>query len=264
MLEYYRLYLPKSKREVKIEVSVPRNRDNVTFDTIYFLDGQNAFKDSHASFGRSIRAAKVLGLAAKEIGKRILGVAIYNSESDLGRINEYSPFKIINVASNEWKKQDLKVCKNYCDDFINTIIPFIEKKYKTYNSYSHRAIFGSSLAAITAIYMSFLYPDSFKYVASFSTPVFLYPKDFYSFLDKNKKEDRKIFLYVGKEEQSDDIYDKFVYYNSSLELYNYFKKNQIPTRLCIDPKGVHNEETWGNHIQDFINYMYFDDIIYTL
>ena len=57
MLEYYRLYLPKSKREVKIEVSVPRNRDNVTFDTIYFLDGQNAFKDSHASFGRSLRAA---------------------------------------------------------------------------------------------------------------------------------------------------------------------------------------------------------------
>ncbi len=82
MLEYYRLYLPKSKREVKIEVSVPRNRDNVLFDTIYFLDGQNAFKDSHASFGRSIRAAKALGLAAKEMEKRILGIAIYNSETE--------------------------------------------------------------------------------------------------------------------------------------------------------------------------------------
>ena len=81
---------------------------------------------------------------------------------------------------------------------------------------------------------------------------------------KYKKEDRKIFLYVGKEEQSDDIYDKFIYYNSSLELYNYFKKNHINTRLCIDPKGVHNEETWGNHIQDFINYMYYDDILYKL
>ena len=136
MLEYYRLYLPKSKREVKIEVSVPRNRDNILFDTIYFLDGQNAFKDSHASFGRSIRAARALGLAAKEMGKRILGVAIYNSESDMGRINEYTPFKIINAAFDEWKKQDIKICKNYCEDFIHTIIPFIEKKVGSFSLFS--------------------------------------------------------------------------------------------------------------------------------
>ena len=181
MLEYYRLYLPKSKREVKIEVSVPRNRDNVLFDTIYFLDGQNAFKDSHASFGRSIRAARALGLAAKEMGKRILGVAIYNSESDMGRINEYTPFKIINAAFDEWKKQDINV-----------------------------------------------------------------------------------FLYVGKQEQSDDIYDKSIYYKSSLELYDYFKNNNTRTRLSIDSLGIHNEETWGNHIIDFINFIYFDDIHYSI
>ena len=264
MLEYYRLYLPKSKREVKIEVSVPRNRDNVLFDTIYFLDGQNAFKDSHASFGRSIRAARALGLAAKEMGKRILGVAIYNSESDMGRINEYTPFKIINAAFDEWKKQDIKICKNYCEDFINTIIPFIEKKYKTYNSWEHRAIYGSSLAAITAIYLSYQYENSFKYVGAFSTPSFLFPKDFYKFLDKNKKEGVEIFLYVGRQEQSDDIYDKSIYYNSSQELYKYFKDNQIRTRLSIDPTGIHNEETWGKHIPDFINFIYFEDIYYTL
>ena len=264
MLEYYRLYLPKSKREVKIEVSVPRNRDNVLFDTIYFLDGQNAFKDSHASFGRSIRAARALGLAAKEMGKRILGVAIYNSESDMGRINEYTPFKIINAAFDEWKKQDINICMNYCYDFIHTIIPFIEKKYKTYNSWEHRAIYGSSLAAITAIYLSYQYENSFKYVGAFSTPTFLFPKDFYKFLDINKNEDINVFLYVGKQEQSDDIYDKSIYYKSSLELYDYFKNNNTRTRLSIDSLGIHNEETWGNHIIDFINFIYFDDIHYSI
>ena len=105
MLDFYNLYLPRSKREIKIEVSGPRNKDNIIFDTIYFLDGQNAFKDSHASFGRSIRATKVLGPFAKETRNRILGVAIYNSETELGRINEYSPFKIKKCAFEEWKKQ---------------------------------------------------------------------------------------------------------------------------------------------------------------
>ncbi len=262
MLEYYRLYLPKSKREVKIEVSVPRFRNGITFDTIYFLDGQNAFKDSHASFGRSIRAAKALGLAAKEMEKRILGVAIYNSETELGRINEYSPFKIKKCAFEEWKKQDIKVCKNFCEDFIHTIIPFIEKKYNTYKSFEHRAIYGSSLAAITAIYLAYNYKDSFKYVGSFSTPSFLYEEEYYKFLTNNKKEDVEVFLYVGKQEQSDDIYDKAIYYNSSMKLYHWLKENKIRTRLVIDPSGVHNEETWGNHILDFINFIYFDDIFY--
>lgn len=263
MLEYYRLYLPKSKREIKMEVSTPRQKNNIVFDTVYFLDGQNAFKDSHASFGRSIRAAKTLGITAKEMGKRVLGVAIYNSESDLGRVNEYSPFKIINAASKEWLKQDIDVCKNFCDDFINTIIPFIEKKYNTYKDPSHRAIYGSSLAAITAIYLSYKYENSFKYIGAFSTPTFLFPDDFMSFLEKNYKKDREVFLYVGCEEQSDDIFDKKVYMNSSKSLYDFFKEKKTRLRFVIDSNGHHNEETWGNHIKDFINFIYFDDIIYS-
>ena len=46
MIEYFKIYLPKTKREVKIEVSIPRNyqRTNTKFDTMYLLDGQNALK----------------------------------------------------------------------------------------------------------------------------------------------------------------------------------------------------------------------------
>ena len=46
MQEFYKLYLPKSKREIKIEVSLPRIKDDILFDTLYLLDGQNAFSDS--------------------------------------------------------------------------------------------------------------------------------------------------------------------------------------------------------------------------
>lgn len=88
MVEYFTLHFPKSNRDVKIEVSRPRILEGVTFDTLYLLDGQNAFKDSHAAFGRSIRATKKLQFAALEMNKRIIGVAIHNSGSDIGRINE--------------------------------------------------------------------------------------------------------------------------------------------------------------------------------
>lgn len=262
MIEFYNLYLPKSKREVKIEVSVPRYRGNITFETMYFLDGQNAFNDSRAAFGRSIRATKHLGYTAKEFGMRILGVAIYNSGSDLGRINEYTPFKIDNPADNNWLSHDPQNCYNYCDDFINTIIPFIENKYKTYKDANHRYIYGSSLAGVTAIYLGCKY-NAFNYIGAFSTAAFLFENDFNLFLDNCNLSDKKIFLYVGKNESSDDLYDKSLYYNTSLNIYKKLKNKKISTRLVVDINGVHNEETWDKHLFEFISFIYNNEIIYT-
>ncbi len=77
MTEYVKLFLPKSKKEVKIEISLPRNvEEHATFDSVYFLDGQNAFKDSHAAYNRSLRATKYLGYMAYITNQRILGIAI--------------------------------------------------------------------------------------------------------------------------------------------------------------------------------------------
>ena len=261
MIECYKLYLPKSKREIRIDVSVPRYRDNITFDCLYMLDGQNAFKDSKASFGRSLRATKAFSFAAREMNKRILGIGIHNSGSDLGRINEYTPFLIDNPANQEWESQDINICFSFCYDFVHTIIPFIEKKYNTYNSKEHRFIYGSSLAAVTAIYLGVKY-DVFGMIGAFSTASFLFENEFYHFLDNSKLINKNIFLYVGKYEESDDLYDNKLYYNSAINLFNYLKANKVKTRLAIDPKGEHNEETWGNHIIDFINFIYFDDLYF--
>lgn len=263
MIEYYRLYLPKSRREVKMEVSVPRYRANITFDTLYLLDGQNAFKDSHAAFGKSIRAAKALGFAAKEMNKRILGVAIYNSGSDMGRINEYTPFPIDNPADINWINHDVQNCFNFCDDFISTIIPFIEKKYKTFEDMRHRFIYGSSLAAVTAIYLGVHYPHTFSYIGAFSTASFLFERRFFEFMENSRLSEKNIFLYVGKKEDSDNVYDSCIYVHSSFKIYEYLKKRQVRTRLVIDTEGNHNEATWERHILDFINFIYSDDVFYS-
>lgn len=263
MTESFKLYLPKSKREVEIDISLPKVKDNIIFDTMYFLDGQNSFSDSKASFGRSIRATKVLNKTAKYLNKRILGVAIHNSKSDLGRVNEYTPFYLSNPES-KYQTHDIKCCHNFCDDLVNTIIPFIESKYNTYKDKEHRFIYGSSLAATTALYLAFKYPESFNYVAAYSTASFLFEEEFIDFIKNNKNLDKKVFLYVGEKEYSDSMYDRDTYLNSSKLLFNLFKKLGNKVRLSIDPNGEHNEETWGKHLSEFISFVYFDDIYYTL
>lgn len=259
MIEYLKLYLPKSKKEVKIEISIPRYYDkNISFDTLYFLDGQNAFKDSHAAFNRAIRATKYLGYMASITNQKIIGIAIHNAGSDLGRINEYTPFLITNPAEEEWRNQEVQICHNFCEDLINTIIPYIEKKYPTTKK---RFIYGSSLAAITAIYLGYNY-DVFSGIGAFSTASFLCKEAVNSFIIEKMRTDVKLFLYVGRQESSDGSYDQKLYYTTSVELCKLAERLGSKVRLVVSDSGTHCEATWEKQLLDFLSFLYFDHIIY--
>ncbi len=259
MIEYIKLYLPKSKKEVKIEISLPRAYHMETsFDSVYFLDGQNAFKDSHAAYNRAIRATKYMGYMAYTVNQKILGIAIHNAGSDMGRINEYTPFPITNAASAEWKKQDVSICHAFCEDLVHVIIPYIENRYK---STKRRFIYGSSLAAMTAIYLGYTY-DVFQGIGAFSTATFLCKESVDAFLEKHLKPEVKLFLYVGRKESSDGSYDQQLYYTTSLDLYHYAQQRNAKVRLVVSDSGTHNEATWEDQLLDFLSFMYFDNIIY--
>ncbi len=261
MIEFFNLYLPKSKREIRLAVSSPSNKESLVLDTMYLLDGQNAFKDSLSAFGRSIRATETFHHTSTHLQKHILGVAIYNSGSDLGRMNEYSPFPMENPTRIYNKNNDINVCHALCEDIVHTIVPFIDKKYKTTKN---RFIYGSSLAAVTALVLGISYPEIFSYIGAFSTASFLFENHFYSFLDAHSMKDKNIFLYVGRYETSDTFQDINQYYTSSLTLYEYLKKNKTNTRLLVDLQGQHNEATWDKHLFDFISFIYSKNILYTI
>lgn len=260
MIDNYSLYLPNSKREVRIQVSSPRYKDNIVFDTVYFLDGQNAFSDQVSAFGRSIRATKHIGSVARHIGKRIIGVAVFNSGSDMGRVNEYSPWKMTTTFTPEWANSDPEECKKYHYDFLHTIIPFIESKYKTSGK---RGIYGSSLGAVMAAYMCF-YDDTFDSCGLYSLASFLFEPHFTNFvlekIENIKK--KRVFIYVGKEEQSDDRDTKDTFLKTSLVFNKILTDNDVKSRLVISIYGVHNEETWDRNFMDYLTFIYFDNIIY--
>lgn len=259
MIEYVKLFLPKCKKEVKIEISTPKFFiEETTCDTIYLLDGENAFKDSNATYKRAIRIPKYISYMASITKQKMIAVAIHNAGSEIGRINEYSPFKITNPGKSKWEKQNLNDFKNFVNDFINVVIPYIEKRYPVNKN---RYIYGSSLAAITAIYLGYKY-DYFKAVGAFSPASFIFPEAFNKFIQKNIKPEVKLFLYVGKQESSDGSFDKNLYYSSSLELYKMAKNYNADVRLLVNEHGSHCEASWELALPDFLSFIYFDNIIY--
>lgn len=259
-----KLYFPKSKRNVTLEISLPHydSKNPVFMDVLYFLDGQNAFKDSSAAFGRSIRAGKYLNLFSKHTHHQMLGVAVYNAGSDLGRTNEYLPFSIATEEKTLWKEHQTQISKNFCDDFVHTLFPYIEKNYPVLQGKKHRFLYGSSLAAITALYTSFQYPDSFQVIGAFSTASFLCEKELFDFMKEKGNPESKVFLYVGLKETSDGAFDETLYYESTLRLHRQLQQLNVKHRLVISESGTHCEATWERQLLDFFSFIYEEEIIY--
>ncbi len=258
MIKYIELYLPISDKKIKIEISFPKNyNEKIKYDTIYLLDGQNAFLDKNATFKRSIRATKHFDYIANITNQKIIGIGIYNTPSEIGRINEYTPFEITNKEFSQWSNNDTSICHNFCTDLIKTIIPYIDNNY---NTTKNRYIYGSSLAAMTAIYLGYKY-NKFKGIAAFSTATFICQEAVNKFINNYFKKEIKLFLYVGKNETSDGS-DTNIYYNTSLDLYKLIKDKKGNVRLVVSEKGIHCEKTWEAQLLDFLSFIYFDEIIF--
>lgn len=262
MLTKFDLYLPKTKRKVRITVSIPRNYQNsdIMYDSLYMLDGQNIFKNNEAAFGHSLHMGKYLSIMATNFNKRICGVAISNAGSDLGRLNEYMPWKVENLASKEWERQDTRVCKAFAYDLVHTIIPFIQGRFPVKKEKEATCLMGSSLGALFTVYATNAFPDVFGAAGIFSNCPFLAPKAFNRFIHSNLNKDCRNFIYVGKKESSDGSYDENMYYSSAVKLHEFFKKNGVKSRLRVDVNGIHNEETWEKHLMSFLSFVYFDDV----
>ncbi|MCQ2771897.1 MAG: hypothetical protein MJ238_01280 [Bacilli bacterium] len=266
MLQKFELFLPRSKRKVRITVSIPRNYNNsgIVYDSLYMLDGQNIFKNHEAAFGRSLHMGRYLGVMANNFDKHICGIAISNAGSDLGRINEYMPWKLEALAEKHWEEQDLEVCKSYTYDLLHTVIPYIQERFPVSKDKDHTYIMGSSLGALYACYLGNAYPQSFGAVGSFSNCPFLAPIAFQNFMESHLNPELRNFHYVGMRESSDGMFDENAYFNETKKLHEYLKSQGVKSKLVVDVNGVHNEETWEKHVLDFLSFVYFDDIDITL
>ena len=246
----YDYFYPKGKNK-PLELTIYLPDTNGTFDVLYLLDGQNAFRDHKTLYNNSLRLEGKLNYVNNK--NRLMAVAI---ASDEHRTNTYSPFKIKNTTTTEWLNNDIKVCKDFMDIVINELIPYIDNKYNTNRGYMHRFIYGSSLASITALYLSLGYKDSFSYTAAFSTASFIYDKkEFNSFITANISNKNNILLYVGAKEESDGEYDSSIYLDYTNELYKLIV-DKCNSRLIINKNGTHSEVSWRDYILDFISYIY--------
>ncbi len=235
-------------RHIWVYLPAGYSKSKTRYPVMYMHDGQNVFDQYTAPFGEWGVDECLDSLIAQ--GKPgCIVVAIENGQMD--RMSEYNPYEFT------WKTEKDTItfppkADDYLKDIIETLKPFIDKKYRTLSSKENTIIAGSSMGGLISYYASIKYPEVFGKAGIFS-PAFWTAKGIDSLADaKGSNLKGKYFFYMGGKEGGTYVEDMKRICgkaggNSSALIYS-----------VIDPEAEHKEKYWRKWFAEFYNWVMAD------
>lgn len=224
------------------------NKTKTRYPVMYMHDGQNVFDEYTAPFGEW-GVDECMDSLISQGKPACIVVAIENGNMD--RMSEYNPYEFT------WKTERDTItfppkANEYLDDIVNTLKPYIDKKYRTLPSKENTIITGSSMGGLISYYAVLKYPGVFGKAGIFS-PAFWTASGIDSLTDavgNNLK--GKYFFYMGGKEGGTYVDDmkricNKAGTNSSALIYSF-----------IDPEAEHKEKYWRKWFAEFYNWIMAD------
>jgi len=232
-------FIPQLNRYRRIWIYLPVSyaTSGKKYPVLYMHDGQNVFDDS-TSFSGEWGVDETLDTLETKTKETIV-VAIDNGGDK--RINEYSPYDMQRFGKGEG---DL-----YVDFLVKTLMPYINKNYRTKKYGRNTYLAGSSMGGLISFYAILKYPKKFYGAGVFSPAFWIVPQLKEVIATKAKKVKGKIYFYGGKQEGDTMIPDML----SVFEQMNRYSKAKMTT--VIRSEGKHNEATWRQEFPLFFEWM---------
>lgn len=226
------------------------------YPVLYMLDGQNVF-DQETSFAGEWEVDETCErlISAGEIDP-IIVVGIANGET--ARAHEYTPWP--NPArGNVGGGADV-----HLDAITQTLVPFINREYRTMPAAEHTAFAGSSLGGLMAAYAACTRPDDFGLCAGLSPSVGWADYGLLSKVAASPSPTAKIYLDMGTLEGGgfddanrngiDDHIDDLRRLRDAL-----VARGCLPGRdiLMVEDEGAnHHESFWAERVPIFLRFFF--------
>lgn len=217
-----------------LRIYSPKNADRA----IIMHDGQNAFYDSDASFGKSWRMLDCLK------SQNIKNTAIIGIDSTPTRDYDYMPFP------SELEEYGMKTmgggAKLYADFIDSIVIPYLNNRF----GFKRYAMLGSSAGALITLYFAARQNTQVSAYGTFSTPLFVSPKAFNDFFINSSFSPESYYqIYTGGNECTDEINHpelmKDMFVSDACVLIQQLRKHGCKNvSLSIDANGTHEEPCW--------------------
>ncbi len=217
MQEGFKINCYQLNRAIRITVTIPQNYNNTSrfYPVIYFLDGQNLYKDNESYRGYSFDLdSTIKKLSEDEKDAIYVGIAAANDEAR--RISEYND-------------------KTLAEFIISSIHPYLAQRYRM-NSYVYCCC--CSIASYTGLLLN--QSHIFKGVILFSP---LISDD--NFEKINSTENNLCYIYSGKNEEN----------KKCLNTVYTLKKIIPNSYINLDDNSIHNESYWKTKLYDALNYL---------
>lgn len=249
----------------RVRVLLPKDYDKnkkASYPVIYMFDGQNLFYDEEAYVGHSWRVSETLN-AFPDIPDLII-VGIDNSPA---RMEEYAPWPMEeNPYIDDETRGDGSLARAHAAFIVDTIKPYIDKKYRTLSDKAHTALIGSSLGASMVSYMGLAYQDVFSNLGVFSLANQYFTNGFKaSIANETIDPKQKIYIQVGTAEvessnssEEQQLSSQQDYVDCSLNYCRSVLEHGLSVEnidMHIYVAEYHNERYWAKHLSDCFRFL---------
>lgn len=219
-------------------VYLPENyKQNKSYKTIYMLDGQNLF-DPKAAYAGTWQVSENLA----QLNEDFIVIGIENGGGN--RIDEYTP------DPNE--KYGGGKADEHLDFILNKIIPWSITEYSCTKKSKQRAIIGSSLGGLFALYAGLEHPEVFSKIGALSTS-FWFNSDIFDRMGTADLSKKQRFVFITGAEEGSEMTQPVVSAVSELI------SNEIPYKNVyseIVAEGKHQEWFWAQELNKTIKFLY--------
>lgn len=233
-------FMPQLSRSRRIWIYLPEGyaKSKKRYPVLYMHDGQNLFDASTAAFGEW-GVDECLDTLIRNGKPACIVVGIDNGPK---RMNEYNPYDFQKFGEGEGDK--------YLAFIVQTLKPFIDKKYKTLPSKENTIIAGSSMGGLISYYAMLQYPGVFGKGGIFS-PAFWTATPSIKTVSTTlgEKMDGKLFFYMGEQEGGTYVQDM----KDVQEILG--ERSDAMIYAVIDPEAGHNEQAWRKWFAEFYNWI---------
>ncbi len=230
-------YIPQLKAKRRVWIYLPKAYNNKKkFAVLYMHDGQNLF-DISTGYSGEWGVDEYLDSATNTC----IVVGIDNGGAT--RMTEYNPYTNFQFGKG--------VGNAYAKFVVQTLKPYIDKKYKTLTGKQYTYMAGSSMGGLITYYTALQYPNVFGKVGIFSSAFWLNWADVQNEIKQIKKlSGQNFYFYAGAKESESMVAQTVAMYNNTKATCN-----QCAMQLSIAANGEHKEWYWQQELPKFFGWL---------
>jgi len=237
--------IPQLDRKRRISALLPYNyyKTEKHYRVLYLNDGQNLF-DEFAPFGNWAIDKSLAQLASRGMDDLIV-IAIDHGGED--RITEYLPFFNPKVGKGQGEL--------YLRFMEETLIPYVNKKYRVLTERVHTGIGGSSMGGLISLFAGLNHQNTFGKLMVFSPSLWIAPKIFQQAEHFHPELPTELYIYAGGKESKNHMPNVLRFKKRLLDKKSIF--NHIRLHLSLNPDGTHSESFWRDEFPRATEWLYF-------